>query len=72
MDINAVWSGVVGNQILFELTDSTNRTFKNLLDENSFLWVDHLIIALFKLSVDLNVFDVQASQVMEDIIVWPG
>ena len=71
MDVDTVWSGVVSNKILLKLADSTNCALENFLDKDSLLRMDHLIIALLELSVDLNILDVQASQMMENIIVRP-
>lgn len=72
MDVNTSWSGVESHEILLELTDSANGTFQNLFDEDSFLWVNHLIVTLLKFSKYFNIFNVEASQMMEDIINRPS
>ena len=72
MDVNTSWPGVESHEILLELTDSANRTFQNLFNEDSFLWVDHLIVTLLQFSKYFNIFNVEASQMMEDIINRPS
>ena len=54
------------DQLLFHLTDTANGTLKDFLDENSFLRVHNLVIALLELAVDFNVLDV------EDCVVRPS
>jgi hypothetical protein len=72
MDVNAATPGVELHEILLELTDSANGTLQNLFDEHSFLWMDHLIIALFKFFKYFNILDVETSQMMKDIINRPS
>lgn len=72
MDVNASWPGIKHHEILLELTDSANRAFQNLFDEDSLLRVNHLIVALLQFSKYFNIFNVEASQMMEDIINRPS
>ena len=72
MDVNTTWSCVESHKILLELTDSANGALQDLLDEHSLLWMNHLIIALFEFSKNLDIFNVETRQVMEHIINRPG
>ena len=72
MDVNTSWSGVKSYEILLKFTDSTNSAFQNFLNEHSLLWVDHLIITLFEFSKYFDIFNVEASQMMEHIVNRPG
>jgi hypothetical protein len=46
------------HQVLFYLADAANGRLKHLLDEDSLLWVDHLVVAFLKLPVDVDVLNV--------------
>jgi hypothetical protein len=58
MYINRSRSIIEENQILLELTDSENGALEHFLDENALLGMDHLVIALFQFTVDVDVFNV--------------
>jgi hypothetical protein len=62
----------VFDQLTLNLTNSEHGAFKNLLDITALLRLYHLVIALLKLSVDVDVLDVKAGQVLEDFIFGPG
>ena len=72
MDVDGVWSWVEGYQIFFQLTNTANSAFKSLLNEDSFLWVDHLVVALFEFSINVDVLDVEACQMLEGFIRLPS
>jgi hypothetical protein len=61
MNVYGLWSWVEGYQVFFELANSADCALKRLLDEDSLLRVDNLIIALLKFPINVNVLDVEAS-----------
>ena len=65
MDIDRAFTEVEIYEALFELANTTNCTFKHFLDKDSFLWVYNLVIAFFKLAIDLDVLDVEHGVVRE-------
>ena len=72
MHVDGALSGVGSHQLPLELTNSANGALQSLLDEDSLLWVDHLIVTLLQLPVDVDVLDIQASQMLEGLILGPG
>jgi hypothetical protein len=60
------------DQLLFDFTNSQHGAFKNLLHIITLLRVHHLIVAVFQLSVDVDVLDVQAPNVLSNFILSPG
>ena len=70
--VHAGRSGVEEYQILLDLTDPANGGLQDLLNVDAFLWVHHLVVAFLELTVDINVFHVQASEMLEDLIWGPG
>lgn len=71
MHIDGTLSRVELSYLILELANSTNGALKSLFDENSFLRLHTLIVALFKFSVDVNVLDVKYRQVLENFIFGP-
>ena len=59
MLLQTLWPRVIQAQIFFHLTDPTNGALKNAFYEHSLLWVDHLVIALLKLFVNVCVLYVE-------------
>ena len=71
MDVDGARPEVIVHQELFKLANATNRALQYFLDKNALLWVHDLIIALFKLPIDLYVFDVENSVVVEALFQSP-
>ena len=59
MDIDGASTEVVEDQEFFDLTNAANRALEHLLDKDALLRVHDLIVALFKLAIDLDVLDVE-------------
>lgn len=60
------------HQIFFNFADAANGRLEHLLDIDSLLWMHHLIVALLELAVDVDVFNIETSQMLEDLIGCPG
>jgi len=71
MHINGLLSVVVSNHLVLYLANTADRALKDLLDEDPLLWVNTLIVTLFKLPVDINVLDVKYSEILEDLFTLP-
>ena len=71
MNIYAARSSIESHEVFFKFTDSANGAFQHFLDENAFLRVDYLVIAFLKFFENIDVFDIQTSQVMENVVIWP-
>lgn len=61
MDVDRPGSGIVKYHVLLQLANTKDGRLKNLLDEYTFLWMDHLVVTFFKLPVNVNILDVQTS-----------
>ena len=64
-------SSIERHHVLFNIANTRDSAFKNFLYELSFLRLDYLVIALFQLTVDLDVLNVEGSKVLEDLIGGP-
>ena len=62
VDIDRVGSWVQLDQLLLHLANTSDSALQSLLDEVSLLWVHDLIVALFEFPVDINVLDVQDTE----------
>ena len=71
MNIDRLLSGVPENHVFLDLADPEDSRLKHLFYEYALLWVHHLIVTLLQLSVDINILYVQASKVLEGLILWP-
>ena len=71
MHVDRALAEVVEHKVLFDLADAANCALKNFFDENTLLRVHDLIVALFKLAVDLDVLDVQHCIVRESFLKTP-
>ena len=71
MDVDGARPEVIVHQELFKLANATNRALQYFLDKNALLWMHNLIIALFELPIDLYVFDVENSVVVEALFQSP-
>ena len=60
MDVEGLRARIEDDQVFLQLADTTNRRFKDFLNEDSLLRVHHLIVTLLELSVDVNVLNVEA------------
>ena len=58
MDIDRIRTRVKRYQVLFQFTDTGDCALKSFLDENLFLRVYDLIIALLKTPIDVYILDV--------------
>ena len=72
MNVDRIWSWVEGHQIFFQLTNTADSTFESFFNENSFLRVNHLVVAFFKFSININVLDVETGVVLEPLVLVPG
>ena len=57
--------------LVFEFANTTNGTLQNFFDEDSFLWMNALIVAILKLPVYLNVLDIEHSKILEHLVLRP-
>ena len=71
MDVDGARPEVIVHQELFKLANATNRALQYFLDKNALLWMHNLIIALFELPIDLYVFDVENSVMVEALFQSP-
>ena len=71
MHVDRALSEVVEHKVLLDLADAANRALKNFFDENALLRVHDLIVALFKLAIDLDVLYVQYCIVRESFFETP-
>ena len=60
MDVDAVATGVEGNQVFLKLADTADCALQGLLYEDPLLRMNYLVVALLQISVDIDVFDIQA------------
>jgi hypothetical protein len=71
MNVETLGSRVIQTQVFFHFANSANGALQDTLDKDTLLRVDHLVVATLELAVDVDVFDVQACEVLENFIVWP-
>ena len=72
MHIERSGSWVEEDHVLLDLANAANRGLQHALDVYALLWVHHLVVALLELAVDVDVLNIELSQVLEDFIVHPG
>jgi hypothetical protein len=70
--VDAVAARVERYEVLLKLANAANRTLQRLFDEDPFLGVNYLIVALFQISVNVNVLDVETCEVLEDLVRLPA
>lgn len=67
----ALTAVVPGNHVLLDVADARDRAFQDLLDEDAFLRLHNLVVALLEFAVDVDVLDVQTCQEGEDFGLSP-
>ena len=72
MNVNGALPGIEKNHVFLHFANSANGALKRLFNENSLLRVDHLVVTLLQLPVNVNVLDVKHCVVLEYFIVWPS
>ena len=72
MNVYAVSTRIEGYQVLFKLANTANSAFKSLFDKDALLRMNNLVVALLQISVNIDVFDVQTSEMLESLIRLPG
>ena len=72
MNVNTLGSGVVRDEVLLDVANARDGALESLLDEHSLLRVHHLVVALFKFPVDVDVLDIERGQVLEDLVGLPA
>jgi len=72
MDVEGFWpSGVEIDHVLLDVADTRDSTLQDPLDEYTFLRLHNLIVTLLKLPVDLDVLNIQGSEILENFIWLP-
>lgn len=71
MNVYRLWAGIIRDQVLLDVANSRYCALERILDEHSFLRVHHLVVALLELLVNLYIFYIQRSKVLEDLIWLP-
>jgi hypothetical protein len=71
MDVYRLRSRVENDEVFLEFADSTDGAFKSFLDEDAFLGMNDLVITLLQFSVDIDVLNVQTSQMLEYLVLRP-
>lgn len=72
VDVEGFWSsGVEIDHVLLDIADTRDGTLQDPLDEYTFLRLHNLIVTLLKLPVDLDVLNIQGSEVLENLIGLP-
>ena len=71
MDVDGARPEVIIHQELFKLANAADSALQYFLDKNALLWMHNLIIALFKLPIDLYVFDVENGVMVEALFQSP-
>ncbi len=72
MDINGLGSRVEQTQIFFHFANPADGRLQNPFDKYPFLGMHDLVVAEFKLPVNVDVLYVQTREVLEDLVVRPG
>ena len=72
VNVERAWPWVEDDQVFLKLAYTANSGFKDFLNEDSLLRVYHLVVALLKLSVDVNVLNVETGKVLEDFVIHPS
>ena len=72
MDVEGGGSGVKEHEVFFDLTNAADGGFKHPLDVYSLLRVHHLIVTFLQLPVNVYVFDVELSEMLENIVIQPS
>jgi len=71
VDIKGLFTWVELYNLVFQLTYSANGALKCFLDKYALLRMHALIVALLKLAIDVDVFDVEHCQELKDFIIRP-
>jgi hypothetical protein len=69
--IDALGPGVENAKVLLHFANASHGGLEHSLDEQALLGVHDLVVTVFEFAEDVNVLDVQASQVLEDFVFWP-
>ena len=72
MHVHGCGAWIEKHQVFLDLANADDCGLKHSLDVDALLRVHHLIIALLKLTVDIDVLYVELSQVLEHLIIHPG
>ena len=59
------------NKLRLNFADPEHCRLQHHLHIDALLWVHHLIVAILQLPEDLNVFDIQTGQVLENLVLGP-
>jgi len=70
--VHGTWARIEEYKVFFDLTDTADGRLKDFLDVDALLGMDHLVIALLQLTIDLDVLYIQACQMLEHLIWSPG
>lgn len=69
--IDALGPGVENAKVLLHFANASHGGLEHSFDEQALLGVHDLVVTVFEFAEDVNVLDVQASQVLEDFVIWP-
>ena len=72
MDVETLGSWVEEAEVFLHFADTADGALQYTLNKNALLGVHDLVVTVFELAVNINILDVQASQVLENFIVGPG
>ena len=72
MDVHGARARVEKDQVLLDLADAADGGFEDALDIDTLLRVDHLIVAFFKVAIDVDILDVELGQMLEDFLIHPS
>jgi len=59
IETRLVFTWTEDSQVFLNLTDTTDSGLKHSFDKDALLRVDHLIVAFFKLTIDIYVLNVE-------------
>jgi hypothetical protein len=71
MHVERAFTRVEERQFLLNLADSEHGALHYSLDVISFLRVDHLVVTVLKLAVDVHILDVKTGQVLKGFFFRP-
>lgn len=72
VNIERTSSGVELSEVFFHVANPEDRALEDFFHKDALLGVHHLIVALLELTVNVDIFDVQAGQMLEDFVVCHG
>ena len=72
VDVDRALAAVIPeDHVLLDVADARDRALQDLLDEDAFLRLHNLVVALLQFAVDVDVLDVQACEEREDFGLSP-